>query len=295
MQIARQALREPSGVHQYLSVFRMDRKNVGDLWSVPARFFSLNARTERDLISDQPLPNLPGMVIVGGGGLGRKGFDDYLRKLARPDRKYRLIAWGVGADSLTVKGGMLPGPQDMASLLSYFDGFDAIGTRIHSADGYGGDARFSWVPCASCMSPLFDELRSIAPREGIGVYEHLREPVMPHLAKGNRIWNKFFPAYPVDSNRGSDLRAKLAFLARFETIVTNSYHGVYWATLLNRKVVCLPFKNGLFSFRHSPAYFGADGLRAALDRARSFPDALSECRDANTRFRADMEARFGPL
>lgn len=90
-----------------------------------------------------------------------------------------------------------------------------------------------------------------------------------------------------------DIAAKLRFLARFEFIVTNSYHGVYWATLLGRKVICLAFKNGLFSFRHAPAYFDPAEPSRAFDEAQAYPDAIDECRDANIGFYRYLIERYG--
>jgi len=278
-----------------LSVFRKDKKNVGDWWSVPMRHFSFTTTDNRDLILPDEIPNEDGVVILGGGGLGRVDFEAYLKRLNRPDRKYKIIAWGVGADTVTNRSGLLAGPTEMASLLRYFDGFDEIGPRIHSEDNYGGDARYRWVPCASCMSPLFQKLRATKPTRSIGIYEHLRVPLTPHLGGGGRIRAKYFGKYPVNSNRGNNLEEKLAYIASFETILTNSYHGVYWATLLGRKVVCFAFKNGLFTFRHAPSYFGNGGLDAALEQAVVYPDPLEESRAANLGFYTDMLGKYGDL
>lgn len=278
-----------------ISVFRKDRKNVGDWWSVPMRYFPFTSDENLDLVLPDAIANDEGVVILGGGGLGRVDFEPFLERLNRPDRKYKIIAWGVGADTVTKRGKLLAGPSEMPSLLRYFDGFDEIGTRIHSDDNYGGDARYRWVPCASCMSPLFQKLRATKPSRGIGIYEHLREPLTPHLGGGGRMQAKYFGKYPINSNRGNDLAEKLAYIASFETILTNSYHGVYWATLLGRKVVCFAFKNGLYSFRHAPSYFGDQGLDAALDQAMIYPDALEESRAANLGFYSDMLQKYGDL
>ena len=96
-------------------------------------------------------------------------------------------------------------------------------------------------------------------------------------------------------NTGRDIAAKLAFLARYETIVTNSYHGVFWGTLLGRKVVCVQFKNGLFSFRHAPAYFQPDQPAKAFDEAIVHEDALEVSRQANIRFYLRVQEQFGDV
>lgn len=278
-----------------VNMFRIDHKNVGDWWSPPFRYFPFSSDRQIDIKDVDTLPNEEGLVIFGGGGLGQPGFLPYIQKLDRPDRKYKLIAWGVGADTYADRAAKMTEGKDMESLTSYLKGFDDIGTRVSSQNGYGGDKRFRWVPCASCLSPLFSQFRSIPALEKIGVYEHFRVPVTPHLEVRNRIKAHFFGPYPMMSNRGIDLLSKLRFMARFETIVTNSYHGVYWATLLGRKVVCVAFKNGLFSFKHPPAYLGSAGLSDAVTQARTYPDALEQCRIANINFYKHLTDKFGDV
>lgn len=270
-------------------------RNVGDWWSVPSNFLPISVQGSFDLAKPDTIPNEPGVVILGGGGLGRKDFEPYIKALLREDRKYHVIGWGIGADSITLKGKVLPGPTEMRGLLNYFDGMDEIGTRIYpEAEGYPSD-RYRWVPCASCLSPMFDELRSTPIRYSTCVYEHLRESLFPHISGHGRFWNRIFGRHKYLTNRGIDLRAKLTFMAQSEFIFTNSYHGVYWGTLLARKVVCVPFKNGLFSFKHLPAYLDHNGLESAMDQAKIDLSALEECREANRSFYLDMKAKYGNL
>lgn len=276
----------------HISVFRKHKKNAGDWHSVPASFLPLKGQETFDLAAPETIPNEPGTIVLGGGGLGRPDFEPFLNALMRPDRKYQVIAWGVGADSVTKKKEILSEPTDMERLSSYFEDMDDVGTRIDFADSPLKN-NFCWVPCASCLSPLFDSLRDIPTKRKIGVYEHLRESVVQHLPRKSRITNRLFEGIGFGSNRGSDLEEKLRFLAESEYVFTNSYHGVYWATLLDRKVVCFPFKNGLFSFRHRPAYFHGQSVQDALDAARTYPDALDECRQANLEFYDRMKQKYG--
>lgn len=268
---------------------------MGDWWSPPFRYFPFTSQDQIDLKNVENFPNKEGIVVFGGGVLGQPGFRPYVQKLARPDRLYKLIAWGVGADTVTERSTRMVEGRGMENLTDFLQDFDEIGTRIYSDSDYGGDKRFRWVPCASCMSPLFSKYRSQAPTESIGIYEHLRVPVTPHLQIGSRFKARYFGPYPVNSNRGSNLAEKLEFISWFETIVTNSYHGVYWATLLGRKVVCVAFKNGLFSFKHLPSYLGENGLEDAMERAKVYPAALEECRKANIEFYNYLINMYGDI
>lgn len=278
-----------------IAVFRKDKKNVGDWWSVPSSYLPMTIKDSYDLAKPNEIPNDPGVVILGGGGLGRKDFEPCIRSLLRPDRKYRVIGWGIGSDSLTLKGQVLPAPINMQELLGYFDGLDEIGTRIFPDGGIYPDSRYCWVPCASCLSPLFDELRPTQVEYRTCVYEHLREPLLSHISSRSRLWNRIFGPHRLLTNRGVNLKEKLRFMAKSEFVITNSYHGVYWGTLLGKRVVCVPFKNGLFSFKHAPSYLDADGLESAMDRAKVNNDALHECREANHAFYRRMKEKYGEL
>ena len=260
-----------------MHVFRADATNAGDWWSPPFRHFPLRPADWFDILTPERIPNLAEPCLVGGGGLGRENFRAAIRSLVRPDRRYPLIAWGVGADvAIDRSGASVARPADL--LGDYFSGFDRVGARVWPAA-----PTTRWVPCASCMHPGFHLQRRRPATERVGVYQHKRVPVAAP------------PGIPVDDNDGHDIEAKLTFLARFEFIVTNSYHGVYWATLLGRRVICLPFKSGLFSFRHPPVYVGGWPDDVDFDRAESHPHALEECRAANVAFYADLVADFGDI
>lgn len=293
-------LRNRSGrsAPRVINVFRRDRRNAGDWWSPPCRYFPFRPLREFELMHPELVPNEDGVCIVGGGGLGNAAFRESLEALSKPDRRYALVAWGVGADTSTDRSGTVAQTGVADGLLSFFDAFDVIGTRVWHSPGALG-SRVHWVPCASAMHPLLDEIRSQPPVERLGVYEHLRVPMAPprfpflQRKKGDRY--PVSRGFPTASNRGWRIEEKLRFLARFEFIVTNSYHGVYWATLLGRRVVCHPFKNGLYSFRHLPSYLGDDGIASAMESARTYPHALEECREANLAFLHHLQGLYGPL
>jgi hypothetical protein len=192
----------------------------------------------------------------------------------------------VGADSRTNRKGTVEARDDTKELCQFFDKFDIIGTRIWPQAGYA-DSRFCWVPCASAMHPMIAELATTKPVERIGIYEHLRVQIPPDVGGKSPVLGikkLRFAGHPTLTNRGLDIESKLRFLAKYEYVVTNSYHGVYWATLLGRKVICHPFKNGLYSFRFSPTYTTGKSLEQLLDEAQVYPDALDICRQANLGF-----------
>ena len=106
----------------------------------------------------------------------------------------------------------------------YLDGVDLVGIRDY-------DVGLPWVPCASCMHPEFDRPRS--PKHEVVVFSH----------KKFRLNIKGLPTF---TNKEVDFRAVLDFLGSGETILTSSFHGAYWGTLLGRKVLAFPFSSKFF-------------------------------------------------
>ena len=258
-----------------INIFRADNTNAGDWWSPPIRYFKFKNGKAIDILNFQKIPNTESVLIVGGGGLGRPFFQRALSALMRPERKYKLISWGVGCDVSEDRTGTVLPTTDPAG--AYFSGFDENGLRIFpSLNGH------TWVPCSSCMWHKFDHYRKLAPREKLGFYEHKRVPIAEQLKE----------KHPVLNNSGDSIEEKVAFLARFEVIVTNSYHGVYWATLLNRKVICIPFKSGLYTFKHKPTYALKDLSEVKLHDLINHPDALEECRDANVTYYKRIASKY---
>lgn len=261
-------------------IYRRDDRNVGDFHCAPHRYFDLPAGPVRDIFDDPASLGQADAIIVGGGGLGRSFFAKALTQLARADRPYNLIAWGVGSDTVMDKtGAALPEDRVYDLFSPYFDAFDEVGTRSWN------EARQAhrWVPCVSAMHEAFDRFRDRKPTKLIGHYQHKNF--------------RFAPSDQMTSimaNNGNDLEQKLEFLADHEFIVSNTYHGVYWATLLGRKVLCLPFKSGLFSFRHRPAMIPtAIPNEEDLHRAQGYGNSLEDCRGANISYREHLSRTYG--
>ncbi|GLS81565.1 hypothetical protein [Paracoccus marinus] len=261
-------------------IFRDDPTNVGDHVCPPYKYFDFRDAPVYDVMDPSADLSTEKVVVVGGGGLGRRYFRKQLDRIAASPRPYKLVAWGVGADTVIDKSGAALDPAGDYDLFSpFFDAFDIVGIRSWSED-----QRFTWVPCASSMSGLLDIYRDKPPTRTIGYYQH------KHTRMGVGTGDT------VMTNNGTDLESKLRFLADHEYIVSNTYHGVFWATLLNRKVLCLPFKSGLFSYKHKPAYItterpGDDDLH----RAVSYDSSLEECRAANVAFYDRLQDEIGPF
>ena len=249
------------------NIYRMDETNVGDAVCSPRSYVDLPGPVH-DIVG-LDTTKLSGVVIVGGGGLIADTFAPYMSALAaaRP-RMSALIGWGIG-ESLNVdrKGGfVLP---YAGALPAYLEAFDLLGVR-----DFGTPHR--WVPCASCLSDAFDRPHP-EPDKPFAIYEHKRIPI-PIEGADRR------------TNTGNDFIAVLDFLASAEVVVTNSYHGAYWATLLGRRVVAIPNMSKMYRFKHAPVIGRAQDWRKLAALAVAYPEALAECRAANLAFFADAAA-----
>ena len=84
----------------------------------------------------------------------------------------------------------------------------------------------------------------------------------------------------------------VTFLASGETIITNSYHGAFWGTLLGRKVVVVDaYSSKLHCLKFAPAI--ADGVDWRSARPAAHPGALADARRATSDFRVRVMEILG--
>jgi hypothetical protein len=193
------------------------------------------------------------LVILGGGGLFV--FEGEIQRLAA-DPLATLICWGAGHN---VHG------SNQIGRLDILHRFKLAGIRDF-------DCGFEWVPCASCMASDFDQSYPIS--HDVVLYEHHQFRI-PDVD----------PAIPRLSNDCMDLGQVISFLGSGELVLTSSYHGAYWATLLGRKVIIInPFSSKFFGMKHKHTLCSHADWRAQTAAAQGYPGALAECRAANRAF-----------
>jgi len=90
-----------------------------------------------------------------------------------------------------------------------------------------------------------------------------------------------------------DLERVLAFLASGETVITNSYHGSYWAKLLGRKVVMIPFSDKFLHFRYPVPVATRENYLELIPKAQVYPEALGVCRQRNVEFAEKVSEVIG--
>jgi hypothetical protein len=227
---------------EWISVYRKDTANVGDLMSSPRCFYDLPSF---DITENIP----PGNLIIGGGGLLIFSQLESIVRQAKADG-HKVILWGLGQNT---HGSRVPTFPDWLALC------DLVGMRDYPSP-------FQWVPCASCMQPIFDQ--SFPIKRSIGFYSHHERERM-----GEGLTND------------DPFEQVIEYLATSETIVTNCYHGCYWGSLLGRRVIVRPFSSRFFAMRHPPLILGPnDYWEDRLNETVVYPDALAQCRQANQDF-----------
>ena len=267
-----------------------DQGNVGDLLSSPLKYFDFpgfdcHVEDIRAVSDSQPSN---AHIIVGGGGLLYKRFLPGIAELAQA-KKSKMIFWGVGQQRY---GSRMYKPDEF-DYSPYFENADLIGIRDY-------DTEYNWLPCVSCMHPLFDKPREI--KHELVVLSHKKFRIS-------------FPGIPRMTNETNDLEKILDFLGSGETILTTSFHAAYWGTLLNRKVIVFPFNSKFMTMKHKPAIYpvrgwnrerwqltlmgrriftlmnpgdvhtcDTRGWKKLTDSLETFPDSLEECRERNRWF-----------
>jgi hypothetical protein len=258
------------------NIHRMDT-NLGDWMSSPLRFFSFPTETaEVDILRCMPQSLLDHDVLLGGGGLlARDAFAASVTRIAERTRG-ALIGWGIGHNSDAALNESLSYPDCLRH-------FTLLGSRDH---GQG----LPYVPCVSCMSPLFD--RSTEIRHHAVVYRHGKRPWPLRIAPEIPVMENTAESSRDDMQMRGAFQGAIDFLAQAEVILTNSYHGMYWGILLGKKVLALPISTKFSTFKYKVPFLKTDDWRVLLRQAQAYTGALEECRDLNRRFYAKVLARL---
>lgn len=296
---------------KYVVAHRKDPNNVGDIASNPLQYFLKPDEYKTIDVAHLGSESFPEDVplIVGGGGLiGNTFMGDFFReilessdrlqledmwseswKLSNPEYKelydkfqinYNAlikdaldnikpvraprVVWGAGHNSENPV-------QDYSEIKwpKIFSKYKLIGLR-----DYHTSSKFNWTPCASCMHPAFD--KTYAVKNDIIWFEHKKQLIKDF---GNDPIPRFI-------NSGSNIEQTIELLGSANTIITNSYHGAYWGTLLKKKVIIAGAWSSKFRFlKHQPPIVGKkETWEDYIDRAPVFSKALDECRAATKQF-----------
>lgn len=204
---------------------KFNRYNLGDLASSPLLYFDFpNVQVQHLNFEDDFLqyPRDSHIIIGGGGILHNSVIRQYLDYFTG-----KKIIWGAGGYRF---------------IEEYKDQFDLIGVR----DWYAGKKLF--VPCVSCISPLFDIPAKTGQRY-VAYFGHKYKMKNCGIMHTTTL---------VDSI--AEFPTKLEYIKRVEKIlITSSYHGAYWALLLHKVVWTLGpiwFQKKVMTLKYREPKFG---------------------------------------
>ncbi len=257
-----------------VNLHRLDTRNVGDLYCAPHHYFEELKNSSLDIFDykseDKKVLEkfenrmVSSSIILGGGGLlNRGGFVKQVKLVEALGAKgKKTVIWGAGHNEKS--------PSTYGKVTKYnvdVSNFGLAGTRDYKMPG-------EYVPCVSCLHPLFSE--SYNETDDIGIIFHkdtLRKP---------EITSKF-KDFPTSSNT-TDMNALINFIGSCNKIVTDSYHTMYWSMLMGKKVVVVPNSSKFFDFKYMPVISTFDDALNQFGKAEVYPDLLEECRTINMDF-----------
>lgn len=267
-------LRNEQKENGVVNIHRIDMNNVGDYYCAPHLYFDQLKNTGLDIFDfksqdaeirknwvDKITDNA---LIVGGGGLlNRSSFAMQMKLFEALAHKGKtVILWGAGHNE---KDASRFGKVDKYNV--DISAFSLAGTRDLGMTE-------EWLPCVSCMHEIFD--RNYTSEQELGIIFHKKT-----MKKKNLLSE--LKDIPSTSNT-TNLEEMINFIGKSETIVTDSYHAMYWSMLLGKKVAVVPNSSKFFSFKYQPIYTTFESIRTDYKEAPSFPGILEECRSLNLNF-----------
>ncbi|WP_281966798.1 hypothetical protein [Roseovarius nanhaiticus] len=245
------------------NLFHHDANNIGDQMCGPAQYLWPDLASHVAIGQEPPVS---GKIIVGGGQIYGQ-LASLSQQLSFDQANGHPVVWGVG---LPLKGRRDNLVRDTAKKFSLF------GTR-----NYDWRDELDFTPCVSCMSPLFDQLPK--PQHEVVIFAHRRKA--SNIATPDGV--------PMLTNRGLPAKQVLEFIAKGETVVTSSYHGVYWAQLLGRKVICVPYGEKFRTFQHLPTYAEPEDWQGIVRLASQTDPLLEQYRQLNLQFAKKVSKLWG--
>lgn len=251
------AIKELLELQDIIFIHKLRTQNTGDLEICPLdlfkNYFYQQGIIQRfDLNDMQFLLFKKAIYILGGGGIINQNNDwnNWINALTSAGNK--VIGWGIGFNQ---HHGI-----SITSKINFYK-FTLIGIR-----DYGKD--LPYLPCVSCLKKVLNIKLPIKRR--IGCIAHYENPFS--LGEYDLVYNN------------APLIDLVRFIAESEIIVTNTYHMVYWATLMGKKVILFSsFSNKFDSFKYPPVRYSGN-LEKDIAQAHTYPQALEECRKLNLAF-----------
>ena len=273
-QTAKAVLKGPIEHHGVLNVHRHDPNNVGDFYCAPHLYFpELHGKvldigdmrkTSAKIRGDWAQAVRTHDLIIGGGGLLNLPHFKHQMSLfeALGSLGKKTVLWGPGHND--------PGWSSFKTPAQYqvdLKNFGLVGLRDYSAPG-------TWVPCVSCLHPIFDQEFPVKHEFGV---------LMGKKSAQNKERQELLRDLPFSHN-ATDLNEMIQFIGSCKTLVTDSYHAMYWGLLMGRKVLVIPTTTKFLDFKYPVPITRFDSFKADLKKGVKYDGLLEECRTINQDF-----------
>jgi hypothetical protein len=139
-----------------------------------------------------------------------------------------------------------------------------------------------FVPCPSCLHPTWDRVHEV--KYDLGLVFHKDTTITPeHLELLN--------SYPSMMN-SDPIEVLSKFIGECDSVLTNSYHAMYWSFLLGKKVAVIPNSSKFTSFLRLPYITALSDFKIQdLKNKPTLKPLLNDCRSLNYQF-ADRVRNF---
>lgn len=243
-------------IKDLIFVYKLRTENTGDKIICPYDYFPsyFNNYIVQKFDNDDLgyLTYKKAIFIIGGGGIVNQNdfWNRWINDIIYNDNK--VIGWAIGFN------------QHLGKKINEdinLNDFCLLGLRDFNC-GY------NYLPCVSCLHPILSSKKCIQRQIGCIIHYENTEKTFD---------------YPTMYNN-SPFEELINFIQESEVIITNTYHIMYWSTLLGKKVILFnPFSNKFKYFKYPPVLYSGN-LQNDIKNARTYPEALEECRSLNLQF-----------
>eukprot|EP01084_Bolivina_argentea_P053378 97978_1 len=307
--------------HYFVEIHRKDSHNIGDWYATPFHYFTHFSNnkiafcdclhwnfTIQDIISDEffysflnsnfnkfiSQYNIHIGLIVGGGGLFNHWFRncllaihnilnsysifnvygiEYKSKNVVFNMKISAYTFGIGLNNIENSPDQTYNPV----FWSYFQLYSLVTTRDYYfiQNKTNNQYNLKYSQCASSMLSLLKNNYTM--QYDVCFYEH-----SIYRTKYNKIVsNKDSIKYIVLRNSDMNINKIISKLGQCKYVVTASYHGMVWATLLNKRVIAKNIVSNKFDYFRYPAIryeIQCDGISfmQCLNKTINYENALNE-------------------
>jgi hypothetical protein len=243
-----------------IEVHRKVDNNIGDLYCNPSRYFDLGVVSQEELLNNNS-NLLNHTLVIGGGGLIHKKFNQHIENLINKNPK-KIVIWGIGHNfgkryvEKSIENVYYP---------SWLKKCNLVGIRDYIKDYYD-----IYLPCVTCMHPAFNK-----------TYDLKYDTVYFSHAYKSKIKDTESKIHMKNNNM--NFNDVISFLGSANTVVTDSYHGVYWAQLLGKNVHAASWSVKFNHMKHLPNFL--ENINDKIIPIKNSIDGfLEECQFLNKEF-----------